>query len=607
MRNARANAFDCAQTAVTSMADDDLEYYPLPEGYGAEPTARIRVGPQALGEIASTDYQPDAFDLAAGRVQRRYAAPQRAVLPAGPNDVMDTLRSLPRGVMGGLADTAAVGGQAAAIEMGDDRPQPTGEEGLNLLEQNVTGALPQPVTEGGRVGASIGHVAGNPANWVAPGLLRTLGYNVASGITSELGRKLYEGTPNERVAQVLGGFGPGVAERASALYKFLPQGSAGAIGGKLVQPTFGQRIISSTSPFELARPQPEMFHRISDRKLTRPLEDIPFETTGAMPAQPPPVTPTDMAGKFIMPVVGDRTAAGPMLHSVDNIPLTIPLELRGGHGYMRNYQGWANDAAQANEITSRAARYAKKYGTDVIGAYTAMSPRSGDFSHQTWETLGRMLPNAPMTRAGRQELNEQLRGMAGLAQAPSVGSTKLAPWLYSQPNAARQEFIRAVDQSRIPGTPDVTAVRTAITDPALLNAPANSSGLSMTRLTGGATSKGTHPDFPQHIPGEGSLSFGQQLPREVMYQDMVQAFHNAGKPPPDWARTMYMTPSYVDRGQLATPQWVESTSKYLEDVPKLGQQEAFNRFLKNRFKWGAVGVPAAGAVMGGLAQQDSYQ
>src|SRR4029077_5056898 len=101
------------------MADDDLEYYPLPEGYGAEPTARIRVGPQALGEIASTDYQPDAFDLAAGRVQRRYAAPQRAVLPAGPNDVMDTFRSLPRGIMGGLADTAAAGGQAAAIEMGN--------------------------------------------------------------------------------------------------------------------------------------------------------------------------------------------------------------------------------------------------------------------------------------------------------------------------------------------------------------------------------------------------------------------------------------------------------------------------------------------------------
>ena len=219
------------------MADDDLEYFPLPEGYGAEPTARIAIRP-GMGDLAATDaYSPDAFDVAASKVQRRYAAPQRAVLPAGPNDVMDTLRSIPRGIMGGLADTAAAGGQAAAIEMGDDRPQPTGEEGLNLLEQNVTGALPQPVTEGGRVGASIGHVAGNPANWVAPGLLRTLGYNVASGITSELGRKLYEGTPNERVAQLLGGFGPGVAERASALYKFLPQGSVGAIGGRLPQPT----------------------------------------------------------------------------------------------------------------------------------------------------------------------------------------------------------------------------------------------------------------------------------------------------------------------------------------------------------------------------------
>src|SRR4029077_18700579 len=97
------------------MADDDLEYYPLPEGYGAEPTARIRVGPQALGEIASTDYQPDAFDLAAGRGHRRYAAPQRAVLPAGPNDVMDTSRSLPRGMMVGLADNPMVDGQAAAI------------------------------------------------------------------------------------------------------------------------------------------------------------------------------------------------------------------------------------------------------------------------------------------------------------------------------------------------------------------------------------------------------------------------------------------------------------------------------------------------------------
>ena len=184
-------------------------------------------------------------------------------------------------------------------------------------------------------------------------------------------------------------------------------------------------------------------------------------------------------------------------------------------------------------------------------------------------------------------MNQAIKERTGLANFPSVKNPRLETFVAAQPDATRKAFITAVEQARgkIEGVPDVIAARYAATEPQLLNIPTSSSGLTMTKLTG-ETSKSTHPDYPRHLEGEGSFGLGQMLPREVMFSDMIKQFDTmpAYKNQPDrWIRALHTHPPThrVDYGQLATPQWVDTTSKYMENVGKMGQTAAFDDYLRN--------------------------
>lgn len=195
----------------------------------------------ALGELAAPDRLDSPFESAAARLRSRYGR-----LPAGDADttgfigpdIADAGRSFFPGVVAGAVNTAARGGQAAALEMGDISPQPTPEEAMAAIQANVTGPLYQPRTVGGRMSHAVGEIAGNPANWLGPGSMAyKSGFNVLSGLGAQLAGEATAGTPAEPVARALGSWGPAFAERAlPQLYKMVPEG-VGALGGRQIQPT----------------------------------------------------------------------------------------------------------------------------------------------------------------------------------------------------------------------------------------------------------------------------------------------------------------------------------------------------------------------------------
>jgi hypothetical protein len=154
----------------------------------------------------------DAPELAAYRTRRRYPGAGRAAEPTP--DVLDTFQSMPRGALAGLANSAVASGRAAAAEMGQPAEQPSDAEALALLEGNVTGPLHRPQTPAGEVGADIGQVMGNPANWIAGGSLPYVaGFNALAGIGRGLGQQMSRGTPYEPYASIAGGWSPAAAER----------------------------------------------------------------------------------------------------------------------------------------------------------------------------------------------------------------------------------------------------------------------------------------------------------------------------------------------------------------------------------------------------------
>ena len=71
-----------------------------------------------------------------------------------------------------------------------------------------------------------------------------------------------------------------------------------------------------------------------------------------------------------------------------------------------------------------------------------------------------------------------------------------------------------------------------------------------------------------------------------MFSDLAQLFDKRGKPPADWARPLaQMPPVGVPYGQLATPQWVDRTSRYIEDAGKFGESAALDKYLLENFGW----------------------
>ncbi|RTM11571.1 MAG: hypothetical protein EKK33_21340 [Bradyrhizobiaceae bacterium] len=141
----------------------------------------------------------------------------------------DFFRSIPRGVVSGFNSAASALGRATQAEMGQDVDAPTPEQGMQILEKEVTGPMYRPEGRAGQFGASVGEFLGNPASYMAAGgMPLKVGAAVLGGLGSEAGGQLGEGTPWEGPLRFAGGvLGPLGAVRLGTGARAAEQASAG--------------------------------------------------------------------------------------------------------------------------------------------------------------------------------------------------------------------------------------------------------------------------------------------------------------------------------------------------------------------------------------------
>jgi hypothetical protein len=90
--------------------------------------------------------------------------------------------------------------------MGQDVDAPTPEQGMQILEREVTGPMHRPEGRPGQFGASVGEFLGNPSSYLVPGSLPLkVGTAVLGGLGSEAGGQLGEGTSLEVPFRIAGG------------------------------------------------------------------------------------------------------------------------------------------------------------------------------------------------------------------------------------------------------------------------------------------------------------------------------------------------------------------------------------------------------------------
>lgn len=308
---------------------------------------------------------------------------------------------------------------------------------------------------------------------------------------------------------------------------------------------------------------------LSKVRSPRPYEEMTAGITPTQPLQPAKViTPEDMSGGVMIPLVGDRTQTGGVLHSLNERTMAYPTTLEGGPDFQRGPDTWASEKSQTSAIARRI-REAQETGRPVFTVYTSMGARSGDFSHHNADALVSQVPGSKISSADLAAFDAKMREK--YPQFAGVGKTEQLHGQLYQPKAGglRSDLVKEMDKARWQekGFPSVAATRWATTVPELRGEPTGVSGRTISRFDQppNVRASSTHSTYPTTLEGGQYIGgFEHNVPRDLMWRDWAnqraaQGLKTAG---PEADRSIFMS----DVNQIADPQWVDTQMNRLRQL-----------------------------------------
>lgn len=373
-------------------------------------------------------------------------------------------------------------------------------------------------------------------------------------------------------------FGETVSSGAEFLTSMLDPVPGPSLGGALAMAGAPAKKIdpdwfpSITSP---PGKDPDWFHPTGEVKLKDPFSSLTSETVPTGPMLPDkPISPEEMAkqGGFLMALYGDRTKAGQTLLGVNGQPLTTPVKLGGGGRYMQENPGkiWASENSRITTMAKRMRELEERSGgKPVLATHAAMGPKSGDYAKMTTRPLLDLAQTAKMSKKTVKAVDEAVRE-AGVRDWPGILKAD-EDWL-TNAGDDRSKLAKAIQQGAIqslPGVPSIAAIRKAITEDELMNAPLLTSGMSVGRFSPGGqvdyNPANPHDTYSTDILGEHIGNLGQ-LPFEVVFPDFMKTRPAAEQPRP--GRQLLPTTGYtVDRqgaAQEMNDEWLDQIMRWLE-------------------------------------------
>jgi len=350
---------------------------------------------------------------------------------------------------------------------------------------------------------------------------------------------------------------------AGAGTPFAQAGAVGAAGGRLRDPN--------------------LWHDLSRVKLPKPVSEMSATHVPTQTIKEKTITPADLEGGWLLPAIGDRTTTGSSLTGYNGYKFDNPVQMQGGHGFMAEHAdkgvAWASNPG----VITRIGNKARKLGADgdpVYFPYTAMHNEGGDFSHHVSDTLAEALKQTSLSRNAEREFNRAMKAdhvdFGAVKDWPGVSSENLREYLINAPGDVRNKLAKTMDTAKYQelGFPSVAEARHAVTDPRLLDAPRGSAGLSVAKLDpAGKAIQGAsqHRTYSTDIAGDYIGGLGRMIPRDVFYPDIVKGYEKLGSDP-----NLFM--ALGRRGapiaQKATPEWVDSVSKWMEMNPRAAMKYA---------------------------------
>jgi hypothetical protein len=275
---------------------------------------------------------------------------------------------------------------------------------------------------------------------------------------------------------------------------------------------------------------PALWHPVGNGlKLSRPVDEMTSVVDAMDIAPRQNASIENMQGSYLIPALGDRSAAGGVLRSVNDVALENAVNLEGGPDFMRSHlpygEAWASDKG----VTSRLGKQIRDLsadGSDVNLVYSAMGHKALGFNTMLSDALVEQLPSMKITRKAASAFDADLKALD--KKWPGITSPDIKTYLRNAPGSVRVLFSEVMSKAKHQeaGFPDVASTRKAVTAPELLDVPLNQSGYSIARMdpTGATTNNPSspHTTYNTHMAGEYVGGLETPVPREMLFRDFFQ-------------------------------------------------------------------------------------
>jgi hypothetical protein len=269
------------------------------------------------------------------------------------------------------------------------------------------------------------------------------------------------------------------------------------------------------------------------KKLEKPYQDMTFKTEPVkdLPARKS-ITIEDLKDQFIVPAVGDRTAAGKLLTEVEGVKFEKPVMLEGGPDFMLTHGSkpgpdstvWASAQPVVSALRNRAVE-AERLGGPANLVYVPMGYDSMNFSTMPVDAAVEMIRSGKITKKAKKEFNDAVRSLR--PEFAGVDDPNVIEQLHKT-GALRHAFLdrMQLDDFQQAGFPHMSSIRKAIMEPALADVPVYHGGYSVgsidTSLPINKNPSAPHNTYDTQLHGHVVGGMDTPVPHNMLWRDFFK-------------------------------------------------------------------------------------
>ena len=276
-------------------------------------------------------------------------------------------------------------------------------------------------------------------------------------------------------------------------------------------------------------------------KLKKPYDEIQFKTEKVkdLPDRKS-ISLEDLKGQYIVPAVGDRTAAGRKLTEVEGTTLQKPVMLEGGPDFMLTHglkpgpdsTIWASAQPVVSALRNRAVE-AEARGAPANLVYVPMGYNSLNFSTMPADTALEMIRSGKITKKAKKEFDAAVRALRPEFRGVDAADVVEQLQKNGELRHAFMDRMQLEDFQRA-GFPDVSAIRKAIMEPALQDVPLYHGGYSVGRVDTSKpinkAPKDPHRTYNTQLHGQVVGGIDTPVPHDMLWRDFFKERRARGMP-----------------------------------------------------------------------------